>query len=186
MLIIKNFLDPQSCNQLNDWVKLGVENKWLDAGLNAKTITWDCANRLTTRVYADRFDYSSEVYAVQTRITEFLNIQDLPKSVVGGGKNGIVVSYVLPSGDVHKHQDPMEETLHVLRCNVVTQAADAGGDLIVDGQKIDVAVGDLHCYLASDVEHHVTTVEGNAPRILWMFGYQCSKERFDQLLAANT
>jgi len=186
MLIIKNFLDLQSCNQLNDWAELGVENKWLDIGLNATTRTWDCVTRLTTRNYADRFDYSSEIYAVQNKITEFLGIQDLPKSVVGGGKNGIVVSYVLPSGDVHKHQDPMEETLHVLRCNVVTQAADAGGDLIVDGQKIDVAVGDLHCYLASDVEHHVTTVEGNTPRILWMFGYQCSKERFDQLLAANT
>lgn len=181
MLIIKNFLDQSTCNQLNDWVELGVKNEWLGKGLNVATMGWDCKTRFTTRNYADRFDYPTVVYEVSDKITQALNIQDLQKSVIGGGKDGIVVSYVLPNGDVHKHMDPKEGDLEVLRCNVLTSAADAGGYLVVNGKKIDIEVGDLHCYLASNVEHEVTTVEGDTPRILWMFGYQCSIDRFSEL-----
>jgi hypothetical protein len=115
---------------------------------------------------------------VFNRITEHLGIGHLAKSTVGGGRDGAVVSYTLSGGDVYKHTDPMEGNLHVLRCNVMTQAADAGAELFIGGEKIDVGVGDLHCYLPSDVEHYVTTAEGDTPRIMWMFGYQISKEDF--------
>jgi hypothetical protein len=111
-------------------------------------------------------------------ITHFLGLHDATKSVVGGGKDGVVVSYTLPNGDVYKHIDPMEGDLHVLRCNVMTRAAGAGAELFIGGEKIDIGVGDLHCYLPSDVEHYVTTAEGDTPRIMWMFGYQISKENF--------
>ena len=52
----------------------------------------------------------------------------------------------------------------------MTRAASAGGQLYVDNQYIDIEIGELHCYLASDFEHHVTNVEGETSRILWMFG----------------
>ena len=173
----RNFLSAQECDALNAWVKLGVENKWLDCGMG-KGSGWSYESRLTTRQYADRFEYPAIVYAVFDRITELFGISHLKKSIVGGGKDGVVVSYTLPNGDVYAHTDPMEGDLHVLRCNVMTQAADAGAELIIDGKKIDVGVGDLHCYLPSDVEHYVTTAEGNTPRIMWMFGYQISKKEF--------
>jgi hypothetical protein len=60
----------------------------------------------------------------------------------------------------------------------MTRAADAGAELFIDGEKIDIGVGDLHCYLPSDAEHYVTTAEGNTPRVMWMFGYQMSKEHW--------
>jgi hypothetical protein len=69
----------------------------------------------------------------------------------------------------------MEGELHVLRCNVMTQAADDGAQLFIGNKQIDIGVGDLHCYLPSDVEHYVTPVKGSMPRIMWMFGYQISK-----------
>jgi hypothetical protein len=31
VLIFKNFLSNDECNQLNDWADLGVKNKWLDS-----------------------------------------------------------------------------------------------------------------------------------------------------------
>lgn len=179
MLIIRNFLDQQTCDQLNDWVKLGVENKWLDAGISRGS-GWVYKDRLTTRNYADRFEYLPLVYQVFDQISDLLDLHDTPKSVVGAGKNGVVVSYTMPGGDVYKHKDPMEETLHVLRCNVMTQAADAGAELFIGGKEIDVGVGDLHCYLPSDVEHYVTVAKGNTPRIMWMFGYQMSKEKWQE------
>jgi hypothetical protein len=178
ILVIKNFLSVEECNTLNAWAELGVQNKWLDNGLNASDFTWTETKRLTTRPYGDRFDYSPEVYAIQDKITNFLKIENLEKSVAGGGKNGIVVSYTTTGGDVHKHIDPKEGELEVLRCNVVSKNSEAGGDLYIGNEKIDIDAGDLHCYLPSDVEHYVTAVEGNTPRILWMFGYQISKENF--------
>lgn len=180
VLIFRGFATTEECALLNQWVELGVTRRWLDLGVN-RGIDWDYDKRLTTRNYGDRFEYPDIAHGLFGRITEFLGLNDLRKSVVGRGRDGLVVSYTLPGGDVHPHKDPMEGNLHVLRCNVMTQAADAGAELFIGGEKIDIGVGDLHCYLPSDVEHYVTEAEGVTPRIMWMFGYQISKPEFSNL-----
>jgi hypothetical protein len=176
----KNFLDESICKNLNAWVNKAVENKWLDVGMSRGS-GWSYKDRLTTRNYGQRFDYSNLVYEVFEKITDTLNLQGVPKSVIGGGKNGVVVSCTFPNGDVYPHKDPMEGEFHVLRCNVMTQAADDGAELFIGGKKINIDVGDLHCYLPSNVEHYVTKVQGNTPRIMWMFGYQFSIKQFTTL-----
>lgn len=182
ILIFRNFLDEDTCRLMNDWVDQGVENKWLDSGISRGS-GWEYQKRLTTRNYGDRFDYAAIVYEVFEKITNHLNLQHLPKSVVGGGKNGIVVSYTKPEGDVYNHRDPMEENgSHVLRCNIMTRKADAGAELYINNEKIDVGVGDLHCYLPSDLWHYVTEAQGDTARIMWMFGYQISKQEWLQIL----
>lgn len=174
----RNFIDESVCKSLNAWVNEGVEKKWLDVGISRGS-GWEYKDRLTTRNYGQRFDYPDAVYKVFEKITDTLNLQGVPKSVIGGGKNGIVVSCTFPDGDVYPHQDPMESEFHVLRCNVMTQAADDGAQLFIGGKQIDIGVGDLHCYLPSDMEHYVTPVKGATPRIMWMFGYQITKEQFN-------
>jgi hypothetical protein len=177
VFIFRKFASASECEMLNQWVNLGVKNQWLDLGASEGT-NWTYDKRLTTRNYGNRFEYPEVAHQMFARITTLLELHNTPKSVFGRGKDGVVVSYTLPGGDVRKHKDPMEGNLHVLRCNVMTQAADAGAELFIGGEKIDIGVGDLHCYLPSDVEHYVTTAEGNTPRIMWMFGYQISKEDF--------
>jgi hypothetical protein len=176
----RNFLDESISKNLNAWVNKAIENKWLDVGMSRGS-GWSYKDRLTTRNYGQRFDYPDLVYEVFEKITDTLNLQDVPKSVIGGGKNGVVVSCTFPNGDVYPHKDPMENEFHVLRCNVMTQAADDGAKLFINGKKIDIGVGDLHCYLPSNVEHYVTKVQGNTPRIMWMFGYQFSIKQFTTL-----
>jgi hypothetical protein len=173
VLIFKNFLDVSSCNQLNDWVDLGVENKWLSFG--------NSEGRVTTRNYGEKFEYPNIAYEVFDKITNKLSLQDLSKSVIGKGKNGIVASCTFPKGNLYVHTDPKEGELEVLRCNIMTRSAESGGELYVGGNKIDINVGDLHCYLASTVEHYITEVKGKTSRVMWMFGYQCSQERFNKL-----
>jgi hypothetical protein len=180
VLVFPSFLNADACNKLNDWVDLGVQNKWLDKGVNRGN-AWGYECRSTTRNYGDRFEYASVVYEVQKQISAFLDITDLAKSVIGGGKDGIVVSCIFDGGDTYPHIDPKEGELEVLRCNIMTRSAESGGELYVGGNKIDINVGDLHCYLPSTVEHYVTEVKGQTPRVLWMFGYQCSIERFEKL-----
>jgi hypothetical protein len=159
---------------MNNWVDEGVKKKWLDNGISRGS-DWEYQKRVTTRNYADRFEYSPVVYQVFNQISEHLGLQDIPKSTTGAGKNGVVVSCTFPGGDVYPHRDPMEgPDLHVLRCNIMTRDSDSGGQLFIGGDKIDIGVGDLHCYLPSAVEHYVTPVEGNTSRIMWMFGYKMS------------
>jgi len=181
VLYVRNFLSLEECNQLNKWVELGVQNKWLDLGRSKEAI-WVYNKRLTTRAYADRFNYPKIVYSVFNKITNYLKVEHLDKSIAGGGKDGVVVSYTLPGGNVYAHKDPMENDRHVLRCNVMTQAAEDGAELFIGGEKINIEVGDLHCYLPSNIEHYVTEAKGNTPRIMWMFGYQIDKHEFDELL----
>lgn len=183
VLIFPKFIATDFCDQLNDWVDLAAQNKWIDKGLDRENFEY--SNRLTSRMYADRYVYPPVVYEVSNKISEFLDIKDLKHSTAGGGRDGIVVSCTFPDGDVYSHTDPMEGNLHVLRCNIMTRGSNAGGNLYIGGNKIDIGVGDLHCYLPSYMPHHVTKVEGNTSRVLWMFGYQCFSERFNQIAKQN-
>jgi len=171
VLIVKNFISQDVCNILNNWVDEGVKNKWLDFGVNRGS-DWNYKKRFTTRNYTDRFDYPETAYTTFNKITKHFGYENLFKSVRGGGKDGVVVSCTFPGGDVYLHKDPKEGNFDVLRCNILTRAADNGGILYVDGEQIDIDVGDLHCYVASAFPHYVTEVQGSTSRVLWMFGYQ--------------
>jgi hypothetical protein len=164
----KNFLSPEECNLLNEWVDVGVEKKWLDVGISRGLSQH--TKRVTSRLYADRFEYPQIVLSISNRIRKFCGI-DSYGLIEGHGRDGVVVSCTFNGGDVYAHQDPLsKEGLATLRCNVMTRKADDGGVLYLDGQRVDIEVGELHCYLASEIRHYVTTVKGETPRVLWMFG----------------
>jgi hypothetical protein len=169
--ITRNFITPDECALLNAWVYKGVANKWLAMGVHTD-------KRLTSRMYGHRFEYPNEVLDLSCKIRSFAGIANY--KLIWVGRDGIVVSYTPPGGDVFSHKDPKSSIGYsALRCNIMTQAADDGGELFVDGNKINIGVGDLHCYLASDFEHYVTEVKGNTPRILWMFGACVPKEHWE-------
>jgi hypothetical protein len=166
--VIKNFASTEEIDVLNEWAEQGVKNKWLDLGVtnNYEPTTL----RLTSRLYGHRFKYPKVALDLSNRIREFIGIDKYPL-ITNHGNNGIVVSYTYTGGDVYKHKDPKShDGLAALRCNILTQKADTGGVLYVDGKQVDIEVGDLHCYLVSEHEHWVTKVEGTTPRIMWMFG----------------
>ena len=165
--IIKNFLSQNECKQLNEWVCLGIDNKWLDIGITDGKWT---SKRLTSRLYGHRYQYPQLVKDIFTKIREKIGISNY-SLIKGQGKNGVVVSCTFNGGDVYAHKDSKSSLgLSALRCNIMTQATESGAKLFLEEQEICIESGDLHCYLASDFEHYVTTVKGDTPRILWMFG----------------
>lgn len=165
--IIKNFLSPDDCALLNQWAILGVEKGWISTA----AIGGFCRKgRLTSRFYGEYFTTPNEILAISNQIRVFCGVATYP-FIVGHGRDGIVVNYVNPGADVHCHRDPKAaDGTPTLRCNVMTQGADSGGALYIGGEKIDIGVGDLHCYLVSEHDHWVEPVEGVTPRIMWMFG----------------
>jgi hypothetical protein len=159
----KNFLSLEECNILNEWVDKAISNKWMNLGFNTQ-------KRYTTRQYGSRFEYPQIVLDISKRIRSFCGVDSYPL-IEGHGLDGVVVSCIFGESDVYKHKDsPSKEGLATLRCNVMTRKSDGGGILYLDEQLIDVEVGELHCYLASDFEHYVTEVQGETGRVLWMFG----------------
>jgi len=165
----KNFLSPEECAVLNAWADEGVQNKWLDAGITTGDAPYEKEKRVTSRFYGDRFDYPNLVLEISNRIRYFCGVESYGL-IEGHGKNGVVVSCIFDGGNVHLHKDPINNGLSALRCNVMTRAADTGAELYIGGQLIDIEVGELHCYLASEFEHKVTEVKGSTPRVMWMFG----------------
>lgn len=167
--VVKGFLPKSECRFLVEWAMLGVKSGWLSTGVSRGAPTND---RFTSRMYGDRFTTPPEILAISERVRAFCGISEYP--LIDGpshGRDGIVVSYTKPGGDVYKHRDPTaEDGTPTLRCNIMAQSHESGGALFVDGQQVDVGVGDLHCYLVSEHYHQVTPTGGNTPRIMYMFG----------------
>jgi hypothetical protein len=173
----KKFLTPDECLTLNSWVTEAVKNKWVDVGISRGSGNYE--KRFTSRLYGDRFEYPQIVRDISIRIRSFCGIDSYPL-IEGHGRDGVVVSCTFDGGDVYKHKDPFANGGYsALRCNVMTSSPTHGGKLYVDGQHIDIDVGELHCYLASDFEHYVTEVQGETNRILWMFGAAVTKEDWE-------
>lgn len=166
---VKNFFSQEECHALNSWVDEGVTKKWLDKGVSSGR-AFDYNLRVTSRFYPERYKYPQLVQELSARIRKFCGVDAYPL-IAGHGRDGVVVSCTFEGGDVYSHKDsPSFNGLATLRCNVMTRATDRGGVLHIEGQPIDLEVGELHCYLASEHEHFVTPVEGKTSRIMWMFG----------------
>lgn len=177
ILIARGFLPNSTMDELNDFVDSGVSWGWLGPGLSRGARGY--SERYTSRFYAENFKYPKVVYDVHSQISERLSLCGLQKSVAGGGRDGVVVSCTFSGGDIYEHIDPKEpDGLDVLRCNIMTRKPLEGGVLFVGGRPIHLEEGDLHCYLASDVQHYVTTVSGPRSRVLWMFGFQIAKKEW--------
>lgn len=173
--VVKAFLSKEECDLLNQWVNVGIISGWLDKGhhfQNSPTHmrTRFTDTRLTTRMYGQRFNTPPEILAISKKVRCFVGVDTYPL-VFGEGKDGIVVSCTFSGGKLLDHVDLRKyHDLAILRCNVLTQKPEVGGILHIEGKPVETEVGDLHCYLASEHAHNVSTVGGNTPRIMWMFG----------------
>jgi hypothetical protein len=174
--IFRNFITLEECKQLSDIALDGVEEGWIDLGVSRGNHQYK--KRLTSRMHMKDKKYPELVIDISNRIREFMGISHRPL-IMGHGSGGVVVSVTYPGGDVYSHRDPKAENgWTTYRCNIMTQATEEGAELYVDDELVDINVGDLHCYYASEQTHYVTEVKGETPRILWMFGSHRPYEDF--------
>ena len=176
--IYKNFLNLAECDQLNQIALKGIDEGWVAPGITRRKLRYD--KRYTSRLHMDgevypkhtknNVRYPEFVIEISDKIRKFMKIDHYP-IIDGHGRDGVVVSVTFKGGDVYSHRDPRSnDEWAIYRCNVLTQATEEGAELYVDNKLVNINVGDLHCYYASEQTHHVTEVKGDTPRILWMFG----------------
>jgi hypothetical protein len=172
-----NFFSAEECAALSAATLRGVVDGWVSTGIGAGGL--GSTGRKTSRLYMKGKSYPAVVGQCMNKVLTFMGLTGNPLVLGCHGADGAVTSITSKGDDVYLHCDPKLSKLSILRCNVVTQASESGGELYVGGAPVKLNAGDLHCYLASDYPHNVTTVTGDTPRILWMFGAQVSKEAWE-------
>lgn len=176
--VFKNFLSKEDCDALNAVARTGLKEGWISDGISRGANNYK--NRFTSRMHMENAEYPQIVRDISDKVRKHVGIDRFP-IIAGHGKDGVVVSYTMQGGDVYAHKDPRStDGLPTYRCNILTQANEEGADIYVGGQKIEVEVGDLHCYLVSEIEHYVTEAKGETPRIMWMFGAHIPKEYWSE------
>ena len=184
--IYKNFLNLEECDQLNQIALNGIDEGWIGPGISRREFGYD--KRYTSRLHMDseaypnytknNVKYPEFVLEISDKIRKFMKIDHYP-IISGHGRDGVVVSVTFKGGDVYSHKDPRsKDGWTTYRCNVLTQATEEGAELYVDNKLVNINVGDLHCYYASEQIHYVTEVKGTTSRILWMFGCHRPYEDF--------
>ena len=174
--VYKNFLSNDECQMLSN-IALANTNNWFGFGLSHNAFI---DTRLTTRLYMENKTYTQEVLDVSKKVREFVGVDKFPL-IYDHGSDGVVVSITYQNGDVPIHKDPKSaDELPAYRCNILTQTNEDGAELYVDDKKIDIKTGDLHCYMASELSHFVTTAKGKTPRIMYMFGAYIPKEYWSE------
>lgn len=173
ILVVKNFLDKETCEAMNAWVDDAAASGRMGTAYDPTSGSYDNPTRLTTRRYQQLFvDYPPEVHALFERIKDELGLREFPVATAGNeGINGIVVTRMTKGAGLHTHKDmAFKRGYHTLRCNVMTRKPEIGGVLHIEGKEIPLEAGDLHCYLVTRFAHGVSAIESDDSRILWMFG----------------
>jgi len=183
---VRNYLDADSCKQLNQWVLDAVAQGKIGTGitvpegghwLNSSRV--EAPLRYTSRMYSNNYKYPALVHDIFMRIKTELKLKNATVSS-NGGKEGVVVSCTYPGGDVYLHKDPKEGYgVSLLRVNILSKAAQSGGTIHVENGKFNLQQGDMMAYLVDEYEHCVEPVEGNDPRIMWMFGLLLPKHLWE-------
>lgn len=185
--VVKNFANPDEISLLNKWSLQNYKNnpgEYKDANMDSirpKT-------RFTTRLdndcdHQDKkifIDYPREAYIIRERIMNKFGLWNYksPPSFVDGIVNGIGFG----EGAIDEHIDPVYyPNTRTLHCNIISQKSDFGGITIIGGEKYDINVGDLLCYVVSDVKHKVTVTKGRTNRILWVYGFCISPYKMEEI-----
>ena len=90
---------------------------------------------------------------------------------------GRVLSLIETGGFIHAHTDAYHPQhgqpagCHHLRCNIVAQLSHPSARPVIEGEALDVADGDLWCFLASKWRHETRPLVGAAPRVVCGFGW---------------
>lgn len=183
--VVKNFLFEHELEILNSWTLENWKNYYFS---DANMDPYHSETRFTTRMGNESIakdsgvviNYPEVCYNIQDRMVNFFRLHDCksPPSFYDGIVNGIGFS----PGIIEEHIDPVYiDGTHTLHCNVVSQNSISGGITTIEGIEYPVENGDLLMYIVSKHYHYVSEIQGNIPRILWVFGFCIDDDKIEEI-----
>jgi len=175
--IVKDFITDEEVKVLNQWTLGHYKNLYfMDPRMNKD----DKQTRFTTRHAYSRceeyqgykVEYPKEVYDIQKRLIDYLKVKEQTIAPWPSFTDGVVTTIAFPPGSCYKHTDPVYyENTYTLHCNFVTQNPKSGGITYVEDIPYQFEEKDMIMYITSHLEHEVTEISGDTPRILWVYGF---------------
>lgn len=179
---IENFISNEESLVLSNWI---LKNKDQDFFQEANM----GGNRKTTRyTESDKFTFPSEALKIREKIVDaFALTENEKRNLIPPFKQGIVASYAENEDTCYEHLDPVWfDGLDTLHCNIITQAPDQGGEVLVEGEKFVMKEKELFCYRVSKNKHEVLKVDSKKPRLMWIFGFCIVQEQWANIIANFT
>tara|TARA_A100001201_G_scaffold116762_1_gene100370 strand:- start:874 stop:1482 length:609 start_codon:yes stop_codon:yes gene_type:complete len=183
--IVKNFITDEEVKVLNQWTLDHYKNPYfMDPKMNKD----DKQTRFTTRhaygrckEYQDyKVEYPKEVYDIQKRLFDYLKVKENTIAPWPSFTDGICTTIAFSPGSCCKHTDPVYyENTYTLHCNFVTQNPEIGGITYVEDVPYQFKEKDMLMYITSHLDHEVTKISGDNPRILWVYGFCILKEELE-------
>ena len=173
---IANFITPEEADELNRFTIGAILSKKFVDGKTSKYLNANGLHMVSR--FTPSIEFPELALQLQNKVCKILNLG--PEHIHRMfHPTGIVVNCTYKGGKLLEHTDPKDPdkpTKSLLRCNLLSSASLAGGDLMVEGTKVDVPELSVYFCLVSDHIHSITTVEGNKPRIVWQFGFDVDAE----------
>jgi len=178
---VNNFISKEDSKILSNWI-LNNSHKFFfkDANMGG--------NRKTTRYGADEnFSYPKEALDIRKKIINKFNLQENEiHNIYPPFKDGIVASFAEDNDTCYEHKDPAwingYETLH---CNIITQAPEEGGELVINTNKYTMKENELFCYRVSKHNHEVLKIKSKKPRLMWIFGFCINEKQWNHINEQN-
>jgi len=190
--IVKNFITDKEVKVLNRWTLEHYKNPYfMDPRMNKD----DKQTRFTTRhaygrceEYQDyKVEYPKEVYDIQKRLIDYLKVKENRIAPWPSFTDGICTTIAFPPGSCCKHTDPVYyENTYTLHCNFVTQNPESGGITYVEDDPYQFGEKDMLMYITSHLDHEVTEISGDTPRILWVYGFCLSLLKMNKTFGIST
>lgn len=174
--VVPEFISAEEAAVLNSFTLEQINSGIFSEGMSSKHI--NPPNSQMVSRFNPNVRFPEVAFRIQDRLQEAL---DLDKNDVHTlfHATGIIVNCSFKGAQVIPHTDPTQGNKSLLRCNLISSAADAGGDLVVEEQTFKVPELGIYFCLVSEHEHSVTKIEGDKPRIIWQFGFNVDAEAWN-------
>lgn len=190
--IVKNFISDNEVKVLNQWTFDNYHKPYfVDPKMNRDSVQ----TRFTTRHAYDRCEeyqdykvqYPKEVYDIQKRLLTYLKLNNNSIAPWPSFTDGIVTTIAFSPGSCCKHIDPVYfNNTYTLHCNFVTQNSENGGVTYVEDIPYKFKEKDMIMYITSHLEHEVTEISGDIPRVLWVYGFCVSLLEMNKIFGIST
>lgn len=185
--LVKNFITDEEIDKLNEWT---LDNYTQPYFINPQMNEDKFQTRFTTRhsycrskEYQNyKVKYPKESYNIQKRIFNHLKLEENDIAPWPSFTDGICTTIAFSPGSCCKHIDPIySDNTYTLHCNFVTQNPKSGGITYINNNPYLFEKNDMFMYITSHLDHEVTEISGNIPRILWVYGFSISPQKMNSI-----
>jgi hypothetical protein len=154
-MLVKSFIDKNTVQELLIWTDTqNLQQNCVNGNLSFYTFLKDLNN------------FPSSINEVRKKC------QNLVGGVYQEPVYKDMIVEIFEGGYINEHTDPTVEGYKHLRCNILLQKPEEGGNIVINKNPIALDVGDMYV-VDTSILHAVTTVKGSVIYRGITFGFLC-------------